>query len=101
MLAYHFIEQETLAQVFSYNLAKFLRTPFLTEHFRWLLLPGWNFDLLNRNEISSCMKQYENKITIKGKNFTTVNRAEVSPRFEKIGLKRLSYVNELKTIFSQ
>ena len=29
---------ETLAQVFSFEFGKFLRTPFLTEHFGWLLL---------------------------------------------------------------
>ena len=36
--ACNFIKIETLAQVFSCNLAKFLRTLFLTEHLRWLLL---------------------------------------------------------------
>ena len=35
-LACNFIKKETLAQVF---FAKFLRTFFLTEHLRWLLLP--------------------------------------------------------------
>ena len=29
---------DTLAQLFSCEFAKFLRTPFLTEHFWWLLL---------------------------------------------------------------
>ena len=33
-----FIKKETLAQVFSVNFAKFLRTPFFTEHLQWLLL---------------------------------------------------------------
>ena len=33
-----FIKKETLTQVFSCNFVKFLRTPFLTEHLRWLLL---------------------------------------------------------------
>ena len=37
--ACNFIEKETLAQVyFPVNFPKFLRTPFLTEHLRWLLL---------------------------------------------------------------
>ena len=34
----NFIKKENLAQVFSCQFAKFLRTPFLTEHPRWLLL---------------------------------------------------------------
>ena len=34
----NFIKIETLAQLFSVNFAKILRTPFFTEHFRWLLL---------------------------------------------------------------
>ena len=36
-----FSKKETLAQVFPVNFAKFLRTPFLTEHLRWLLLKTW------------------------------------------------------------
>ena len=42
-----FLKQETLAQVFSVNFAKFPRTPFLIEHLRWLLpfhiRSGYNF----------------------------------------------------------
>ena len=34
----NFIYKETLAQVFPVNFAKFLKTPFLTEYLRWLLL---------------------------------------------------------------
>ena len=34
----NFIKKETLAQVFFVHFAKFLRTPFSTEHHRWLLL---------------------------------------------------------------
>ena len=34
----NFIYKEILAQVFPLNFAKFLKTPFLTEHLRWLLL---------------------------------------------------------------
>ena len=36
--AYNFIKKEFLAQVFSMNFAKFLRTPFLTEYIWRLLL---------------------------------------------------------------
>ena len=36
--ACNFTLKETLAQVFSCEFAKFLRTPFFTEHLRWLLL---------------------------------------------------------------
>ena len=39
---YNFIKKETLAQVFSYEFAKFLRTPFFTEHLRWLFLSHVN-----------------------------------------------------------
>ena len=35
---FNFIKKEALAQVFSVNFAKFLSTPFLTEHLCWLLL---------------------------------------------------------------
>ena len=34
----NFIKIETLAQLFSVNFAKILRTPFFTEHLGWLLL---------------------------------------------------------------
>ena len=34
----NFIKNETLAQVFSVNFVKFLRTPFYIEHLWWLLL---------------------------------------------------------------
>ena len=34
----NFIKKETLAQVFFVLFAKFSRTPFSTEHHRWLLL---------------------------------------------------------------
>ena len=33
-----FIKKESLTQVFSCEFAKFLRTPFFTEHLYWLLL---------------------------------------------------------------
>ena len=36
--ACNFTKKETLAQVFSCVFAKFLRTPYLTEHLRWLFL---------------------------------------------------------------
>ena len=36
--ACNFIKKEALAQVFSCEFCEFLRTPFLTEHLRWLLL---------------------------------------------------------------
>ena len=35
---FNFIKIETLAQLFSANFAKILRTPFFTEHLGWLLL---------------------------------------------------------------
>ena len=35
-----FIKVDTLTQVLSGNFVKFLRTPFLTEHLRWLVLEG-------------------------------------------------------------
>ena len=36
--ACNFIKKETLAQVFSVNFVKFLRTPFFIGHLWWLLL---------------------------------------------------------------
>ena len=36
--ACNFIKEETLAQVFPMNFAKFLRRPFIVEHLWWLLL---------------------------------------------------------------
>ena len=41
-VACNFIKKETLAQMFPVNFAKFLGTPFLTEHLRWVLLDGNN-----------------------------------------------------------
>ena len=59
---------------------------------------GWNFKSLNRDdEISSRMlSDNNNRITIKGKNFITVNRAEITARFVKTELKFSLHVNELK-----
>ena len=37
-LAFNFIKKETLTKVFSCEITKFLRTPFVTEQLRWLLL---------------------------------------------------------------
>ena len=36
--ACNFIKKEALARCFPESFAKFLRTPFLIEHFQWLLL---------------------------------------------------------------
>ena len=61
---------------------------------------GWNFKLLNRDdEISSRMLNgSNNRITIIGKKFITVNRAEISPQFEQIELKFSLHTNEFKII---
>ena len=61
---------------------------------------GWNFKSLNRDdEISSRMLSDNNsRTTIIGKNFITVNRAEISAQFEQIELKFSLHVNELKRI---
>ena len=61
---------------------------------------GWNSKLLNRDdEISSCMlSDNNNRITIIGKNFITVNRAEISIQFEQTELKFSLHVNKLKII---
>ena len=61
---------------------------------------GWNFKSLNRDdELSSHMLSDSNSsITIIGKNFIKVNRAEISARFEQTELKFLLHTNELKII---
>ena len=61
---------------------------------------GWNFKLLNRDdEISSRMlNDSNNRITIIGKNFITVNPAEISPQFEQTELKFSLHTNEFKII---
>ena len=61
---------------------------------------GWNSKSLNRDdEISSCMlSDNNNRITIIGKNFITVNRAEISTQFEQTELKFSLHVNKLKII---
>ena len=61
---------------------------------------GWNSKSLNRDdEISSCMlSDNNNRITIIGKNFITVNRAEISIQFEQTELKFSLHVNKLKII---
>ena len=45
----NFIKKETLHRCFPVNFAKFLRTPFLTEHLRWLLLVKVSFTNWYRN----------------------------------------------------
>ena len=61
---------------------------------------GWNFKSLNRDdELSSHMLSDSNsRITIIGKNFIKVNRAEISAQFEQTELKFLLHINELKII---
>ena len=54
--ACNFIKKETLAQVFSCELAKFLITPFLTEQLWWLLL---DLVLVKQN----CPKRHETSLT--------------------------------------
>ena len=57
-----------------------------------LVKPWWDF-------ISHVKRQQcENRITVICKNFITVNRAEISPRFEQTELKFSFHVNELKII---
>ena len=54
----NFVKKETLAQVFPVNFAKFLRTPFPTEHLRWLLLNiRFRVHLLGKLE-ADCLKQF-------------------------------------------
>ena len=45
----NFIKKETLHRCFPVNFAKFLRTPFLTEQLRWLLLVKVSFTNWYRN----------------------------------------------------
>ena len=66
---------------------------------------GWNFNSLNRDEISSRIsfhfikrQQCKNRITIICENFITVNWAKISSRFEQAELKLSFHVNELKII---
>ena len=57
--ACNFIKKETLVQVFPVEFAKFLRTPFLTEHLRWLLLQ-WKVHSCNEtshDNIIRCFKE--------------------------------------------
>ena len=44
-----FFNKETVAQVFSYEFAKFLRTPFFIEHLWWLLLKQIDWFEMNEN----------------------------------------------------
>ena len=61
---------------------------------------GWNFKLLNLDDkISSRMlSDNNNRITNIGKDFITVNRAEISARFEQTELKFSLHIKELKII---
>ena len=65
-----------------------------------IVTQGWNFKSLNRDdELSSHMLSDSNsRITIIGKNFIKVNRAEISAQFEQTELKFLLHINELKII---
>ena len=61
---------------------------------------GSSFNSLSHDdEISSRMlSDNNNRITIIGKNFITVNRAENSARFKQNELKLSLHINELKII---
>ena len=54
------LKRETLAQVFPVNFAKFLRTPFFTEHLWWLLL---YFTFINLQINLSAFQVYINLLT--------------------------------------
>ena len=66
------------------------------------LIGGWNFKSLNRDDdISSHMLSDNNvktELRLYAKNFITVNRTEISPRFEQTELKFSFHVNKLKII---
>ena len=64
---------------------------------------GWNFKSLNRNDeiLSRMLSDSNNRITIIGNKFITVNRAEISARFEQTKLKFWLHINEFKIIIAQ
>ena len=75
----NFIYKEILAQVFPVNFAKFLKTPFLTEHLRWLLLVlqnrcSYKFPDIHQ-KISLLKSLFDTVRGLKGHNF---NKEETS-----------------------
>ena len=62
--ACNFIKKETLAQLFSCEFAKFLRTPFLTEQFRWLLLQRTQQENVRINVFHVMLRNFRNDLTI-------------------------------------
>ena len=71
----NFIYKEILAQVFPVNFAKFLKTPFLTEHLRWLLL-------VLQNRCSYKFPDIHQKIFVLNSLFNTI-RGQKAQYFNK------------------
>ena len=75
----NFISKETLAKVFPVNLAKFGRTPFLTEHLWWLLLVLQNrfcYKFPDIHQKISVLKSLFN--TVRGLKARNFNKKETS-----------------------
>ena len=83
------------------NFAKFLRTPFLTEYLRWLLLKGWSdFQIkgLDKERERERERQRQRETEREKKRETETDRQTESSKSTAVDRKSITifYINAIK-----
>ena len=81
------------------NFAKFLRTPFLTEYLRWLLLKGWSdFQIKGLDKERERERQRQRETDREKKRETETDRQTESSKSTAVDRKSITifYINAIK-----
>ena len=81
------------------NFAKFLRTPFLTEYLRWLLLKGWSdFQIKGLDKERERERQRQRETEREKKRETETDRQTESSKSTAVDRKSITifYINAIK-----
>ena len=81
------------------NFAKFLRTPFLTEYLRWLLLKGWSdFQIKSLDIERERERQRQRETEREKKRETETDRQTESSKSTAVDRKSITifYINAIK-----
>ena len=81
------------------NFVKFLRTPFLTEYLRWLLLKGWSdFQIKGLDKERERERQRQRETEREKKRETETDRQTESSKSTAVDRKSITifYINAIK-----